>query len=194
MNGGPVPVRPGPADGPVHLDHNTTTPVDPRAAEAILPHLTDFFGNPSGSHPFSAEPRQAPAEARAQVAALIGARADEVVLTASGSGLTLLAAGILAATAPGDSVALLALALALLGLGWNFGLVSGTAIITDAVPLATRARTQGTVDVFIAIAGATGGLTSGIVVAAAGYPVLALTGGALALAILPAIAATAGSR
>lgn len=199
MTGGPVPVRPGPADGPVHLDHNATTPVDPRAAEAILPHLTDFFGNPSGSHPssshpFSAEPRQAPAEARAQVAALIGARADEVVLTASGSGLTLLAAGILAATAPGDSVALLALALALLGLGWNFGLVSGTAIITDAVPLATRARTQGTVDVFIAIAGATGGLTSGIVVAAAGYPVLALTGGALALAILPAIAATAGSR
>ena len=52
---------------------------------------------------------------------------------------------------------LLALALALLGLGWNFGLVSGTAIITDAVPLATRARTQGRVDVSIAIAGAGAG-------------------------------------
>ncbi|WP_437096544.1 MFS transporter [Streptomyces sp. enrichment culture] len=113
---------------------------------------------------------------------------------AAASGLTLLAAGIIAAVAPGDSVALLALALALLGLGWNFGLVSGTAMITDAVPLATRAKTQGMVDVSIAVAGATGGLTSGVVVAAAGYPVLALAGGVLSLAVLPAIAATASSR
>ncbi|MER5449983.1 MFS transporter [Streptomyces sp. NPDC002764] len=110
------------------------------------------------------------------------------------SGVTLLAAGVTAAAAPGDSVALLALALALLGLGWNFGLVSGTAMITNAVPLATRARTQGMVDVAIAIAGATGGLSSGIVVTVTGYPVLALTGGVLALAILPAIAVSASSR
>ena len=113
---------------------------------------------------------------------------------AAASGLTLLAAGVLAASAPGDSVALLALALALLGLGWNFGLVSGTAITTDAVPLATRAKTQGLVDVSIAIAGAAGGISSGIVVAAASYPVLALTGGVLALAVLPAVAATAYRR
>lgn len=112
---------------------------------------------------------------------------------AAASGLTLLAAGILAATAPGDSVALLALALALLGLGWNFGLVSGTAIITDTVPLATRARTQGTVDVSIALAGATGGLSSGLVVAAGSYSVLALTGGVLALAVLPAVAVSAAA-
>ncbi|WP_070029896.1 MFS transporter [Streptomyces sp. F-1] len=110
------------------------------------------------------------------------------------SGVTLLAAGVLAAAAPGGSVALLALALGLLGLGWNLGLVSGTAIITDTVPLATRARTQGMVDVSIAIAGATGGMASGIMVAATGYPALALTGGALALALLPAIAATAYRR
>jgi MFS family permease len=110
------------------------------------------------------------------------------------SGVTLLAAGVTAAAAPGDSVALLALALALLGLGWNFGLVSGTAMITNAVPLATRAKTQGMVDVAIAIAGATGGLSSGIVVTVTGYPVLALTGGVLALAILPAIAVSASSR
>ncbi|MFE2582074.1 MFS transporter [Streptomyces sp. NPDC059378] len=110
---------------------------------------------------------------------------------ATASGVTLLAAGILAAAAPGDSVALLALALALLGLGWNFGLVAGTAIITDTVPLATRARTQGLVDVSIAIAGATGGMTSGIMVAATGYPALALTAGILALALLPAVAVTA---
>ncbi|MCK7622859.1 MFS transporter [Streptomyces sp. RS10V-4] len=113
---------------------------------------------------------------------------------AAASGITLLAAGILAAAAPGNSVVLLALALALLGLGWNFGLVSGTAIITDTVPLAARAKTQGTVDVAIAIAGATGGMASGIMVAATSYPALALTCGALALALLPAVAATAYRR
>ncbi|GGP96627.1 MFS transporter [Streptomyces roseolilacinus] len=108
---------------------------------------------------------------------------------AAASGVTLLAAGALAAAAPADSVVLLALALALLGLGWNLGLVSGTAIITDAVPPATRAKTQGLVDVAVAIAGATGGMVSGAVVAAAGFPVLALAGGALALALLPVVAA-----
>nr|WP_257019713.1 MFS transporter [Streptomyces sp. TLI_235] len=113
---------------------------------------------------------------------------------AAASGATLLAAGVLAAFAPGGSVPLLALALALLGLGWNFGLVSGTAIITDAVPLATRARTQGMVDVAIAVSGAAGGLASGVVVDLAGYPVLALGGGIVALALLPAAAATARAR
>ncbi|WP_121745123.1 MFS transporter [Streptomyces sp. E2N166] len=113
---------------------------------------------------------------------------------AAASGVTLLAAGVLAALAPGGSVGFLALALALLGVGWNFGLVSGTAIITDTVPLATRAKTQGLVDVSIAIAGATGGMASGIMVAATSYPALALTGGILSLALLPAVAATAYRR
>ncbi|MFF0834743.1 MULTISPECIES: MFS transporter [unclassified Streptomyces] len=110
------------------------------------------------------------------------------------SGITLLTAGVLAAAAPADSVALLALALALLGLGWNFGLVAGTAILTDTVPLATRAKTQGLVDVSIAIAGATGGMASGVIVAATSYPALALTGGALSLALLPAVGAAAHRR
>ncbi|KAB2340668.1 MFS transporter [Actinomadura rudentiformis] len=110
------------------------------------------------------------------------------------SGLALLAAGLVAASAPGDSVALFAVALALLGLGWNFGLVAGTAIVTDAVPLATRAKTQGLVDVAIAVAGATGGMASGLVVAAASYPSLAIGGGILALAIVPAIAVAARNR
>jgi MFS family permease len=127
---------------------------------------------------------------------LTGRLVDRVGRTtmALASGGTLLAAGLLAASAPDDSVVLLALALALLGLGWNFGLVSGSAIITDAVPLETRARTQGQVDVSIAIAGAGGGLASGIVVDVAGYSALSLAGGLLALAIVPAIAAAARSR
>ncbi|MFE7311724.1 MFS transporter [Streptomyces sp. NPDC057555] len=127
---------------------------------------------------------------------LTGRMADRYgrIKVAAASGVTLLAAGVLAATAPAGSVVLLALALALLGLGWNFGLVAGTAIIADTVPLETRAKTQGMVDVAIAIAGATGGLASGLVVAAASFPVLALTGGIIALAVLPAIAASAKRR
>ncbi|WTZ54539.1 MFS transporter [Nocardia sp. NBC_01388] len=110
------------------------------------------------------------------------------------SGVTLSAAGVLAAAAPGDSVVVLALALALLGVGWNLGLVAGTAIITDTVPLMTRAKTQGTVDVSIAIAGATGGMGSGLMVAATSYPTLALAGGVLALAIVPIAALTSRPR
>ncbi|MCX4831608.1 MFS transporter [Streptomyces sp. NBC_00006] len=104
---------------------------------------------------------------------------------AAASGATLLAAGALAALAPPHSVAALATALVLLGLGWNFGLVSGTALITDALPVATRARTQGLVDVGISLAGATGGAASGAVVAGAGFPALGLGGGLLAVLLTP---------
>ncbi|MFI9596106.1 MFS transporter [Nonomuraea sp. NPDC052265] len=113
---------------------------------------------------------------------------------ATASGLVLLASGLVAAGAPDDSVATFAVALALLGVGWNLGLVTGTAIITDAVPLATRARTQGLVDVSISVAGAVGGLVSGLVVAVAGYPLLAVGGGLLALAIVPVVVAAARNR
>lgn len=110
------------------------------------------------------------------------------------SGATLLAAGVLAAGMPAGSVVGLAVALALLGIGWNLGLVSGTAIITDAVPLATRARTQGAVDLCIALAGAGGGIGSGLVVAGSSYAVLAVAGGLVSLAIIPIVAgSTAGT-
>jgi MFS family permease len=109
---------------------------------------------------------------------------------AAAAGVTLVAAGLLAAWAPVDSVGMLLLALVLLGLGWNLGLVSGTTVVTDAVPLATRARTQGVVDLGIALAGAGGGLSSGLIVTAASYATLTLAGGLLALLIIP-IAAVA---
>ncbi|TJZ98313.1 cysteine desulfurase [Actinacidiphila oryziradicis] len=73
------------ADGPVYLDYNATTPVDPRVAAATEPYLTGWFGNPSSGHPYADHPRRGLAEARAQVAALIGARPHEIVFTASGS-------------------------------------------------------------------------------------------------------------
>lgn len=107
---------------------------------------------------------------------------------------TLLIAGLLAAFVPASSVAGLAVALGLLGLGWSFGLVAGTAIITGAVPPANRARTQGRVDVLIALAGATGGAVSGLVVAGASYSALALGGGVIALALLPLVAVEHSKR
>ena len=89
----------------------------------------------------------------------------------------------------------LTLSLALLGLGWNFGLISrhrtGGRRLT--VP-ANRARTQGSIDVLVALAGTGAGLASGIVVDVSSYSALSFAGGLLALAIVPAIAAAARSR
>lgn len=101
------------------------------------------------------------------------------------SGAILLAAGILAAVAPADSLPLLITALALLGLGWNFGLISGTALIVDATHPTKRAKTQGSIDVMIALSGASGGALSGMVVAHTSYATLSLAGGILSLLLLP---------
>ena len=103
------------------------------------------------------------------------------------SGGVLLLAGIVAAAAPPDSMFVLVLALSLLGLGWNFGLISGTAIIVDATDPSTRAKTQGTLDVSIALAGASGGALSGMVVAHSSYATLSLVGGGLALLLIPVV-------
>lgn len=103
------------------------------------------------------------------------------------SGVTLLLAGLLAAWAPGDSMFGLVAALALLGIGWNFGLISGTATIVDATPASIRAKTQGTVDVLIALAGASGGALSGMVVAQSSYATLSLAGGFLSLILIPVV-------
>ena len=103
------------------------------------------------------------------------------------SGITLLFAGLLAAFAPSDSMILLVIALSLLGLGWNFGFISGTAQIVDSTEPSTRAKTQGTLDVFIALAGASGGALSGMVVANTSYATLSLSGGLLSLVLIPII-------
>ena len=103
------------------------------------------------------------------------------------SGVTLFIAGLVAAFAPGDSLLLMILALALLGLGWNFGLISGTALIVDSTSLATRAKTQGSIDVFVALAGASGGIVSGIIVAFSSFGTLAVIGGLISLSLIPAV-------
>lgn len=105
-------------------------------------------------------------------------------LIATAGGLALLGAGLVAAAAPPRSVGLLAVALVLLGLGWNLGLLAGTTLVAGAVPLAGRAAVQGRLDVAVALSGATGGLSSGFVVAGTSYPTLAAAAGVLAVLVL----------
>jgi cysteine desulfurase len=68
---------------PVYLDYNATTPVAPEVADAIMPFLREHFGNPSSAHVFGQKAKLVVAQARAQVAALIRARAEEIVFTGS---------------------------------------------------------------------------------------------------------------
>ena len=109
------------------------------------------------------------------------------VPVAVAAGVTLLAAGLTAALAPADSLVLLIVALMLLGLGWNLGLVSGTAMVVDATVPANRPQTQGTVDVGIALSGAVAGLASGAVMTATSYQILGVIGGVLSLLLIPAL-------
>ena len=69
----------------VYLDHSATTPPDRRVVEAMLPYLTEKFGNPSSVHSFGQEARAAVDRARREVAALIGARSNEIVFVSGGT-------------------------------------------------------------------------------------------------------------
>ena len=67
---------------PIYLDHHATTPCDPRVVEAMLPYFSGTFGNPaSRNHVFGWRAEEAVETARAQVAALVGAQAKEIVFT-----------------------------------------------------------------------------------------------------------------
>ena len=69
----------------IYLDHNATTPPDPGAVEAMIQMMRENFGNPSCSYDLGARARSAVERARSQVAALLGADADEVIFTSGGS-------------------------------------------------------------------------------------------------------------
>lgn len=72
--------------GRIHyLDSNATTPLDPQVREAMIPYLTERFGNPSAIYQLAQEIRGEVEEARAKVARLINADPEEVIFTSGGT-------------------------------------------------------------------------------------------------------------
>ncbi len=69
----------------VYLDNAATTPLLPEVREAMIPYLGDIFGNPSSLHDWGDGAREAIEVARGQVARLVGANADEIIFTGSGT-------------------------------------------------------------------------------------------------------------
>jgi|SRR5687768_4946677 len=69
----------------VYLDHSATTPVDPRVLAAMMPYLTENYGNASSVHLFGQQARAAVDKSRRQIASLIGAKPNEIVFTSGGT-------------------------------------------------------------------------------------------------------------
>ncbi|MBA2303447.1 MAG: IscS subfamily cysteine desulfurase [Acidobacteria bacterium] len=92
---------------PIYLDYHSTTPVDPRVLDTMLPYFTERFGNPaSRQHAYGWAAQEAVETARSQVAALIGATAGEIVFTSGASESNNLAikGGTCALRAKGDHI------------------------------------------------------------------------------------------
>ncbi|HUE55481.1 MAG TPA: cysteine desulfurase family protein [Candidatus Udaeobacter sp.] len=69
----------------VYLDYNATTPVEPEVLDAMLPYFSGEFGNAASIHTFGQKARAGVEMAREQVAALIGARPQEIIFTSGGT-------------------------------------------------------------------------------------------------------------
>jgi MFS family permease len=96
--------------------------------------------------------------------------------------VVLVASAFLAAFAGGNSTALLVTSLFLLGLGWNFGFVAGSAYLTEGAPVTERVALQGFGDTLIWTSGALASFSSGLLFQAGGYALLCLLGSALVVA------------
>jgi predicted MFS family arabinose efflux permease len=104
--------------------------------------------------------------------------------------LILILAGLSAGLSP--DVLPIAVALFLLGLGWNFCYVGGSTLLTDQLSTAEQSRMQGVNDLFVGLASASGSLGSGFVFAAVGYQTMGFVGAAFAT--VPLILAVWWSR
>ncbi len=78
-------IHPGLQNGPIYLDYNATTPIDPVVVEAMLPYLSTHFGNPSSSHGYGYRAHQAIDAARSQVAEILVCSPGEITFTGGGS-------------------------------------------------------------------------------------------------------------
>lgn len=110
----------------------------------------------------------------------------------AGAAIQLVSGLLAAASAPGAS-GILTTALFLLGLGWSATLVSGSALLVEAVSVSERAATQGAADLCMGLAAAAGGALAGVVVQGVGYEVLGLAAAVMAIWIPVTAALTARS-
>ena len=89
----------------VYLDNNATTPLAPGVLEAMMPYLTEWYGNPSSVHRFGQRSRHGIDEARAQVASLIGCADSEISFSGGGTeAINSAIRGLLAARAPRNRI------------------------------------------------------------------------------------------
>ncbi len=70
---------------PVYLDYNATTPHAPEVIAAMQPYLEEYFGNPSSSHWYGIQTKEAVENARKQAASLMGSQTNEIVFTSGGT-------------------------------------------------------------------------------------------------------------
>jgi MFS family permease len=101
------------------------------------------------------------------------------------AGAVLVVSALLAAAATGAPL-VLGVALVLLGVGWNLGLVAGSTLLTAGVPAAERPRREGWGEVAMGVSAAGGGAASGAVMSGGGYGLLASAGAAVAALVVAA--------
>jgi MFS family permease len=99
-------------------------------------------------------------------------------------GLWLLAAGTLITMAGSNGTTVLIFGVVLLGIGWNFGLIGGSTLLTDAVPEFDRPRVQGIADASAGIAGIVASVLSGLLLSAAGFAALGLVAVGVAVGLI----------
>jgi MFS family permease len=112
------------------------------------------------------------------ITGVLGDRYGRPQVAAAGMAIVL-ASVALAGTAPADATVILVIALFMLGLGWNFAFIGGSAILTEGLAIDERLRLQGAVDASVWLSGAAASLSSGIILAVAGFPFLNALGAAL---------------
>lgn len=118
--------------------------------------------------------------AMSPVTGLVADRMGRVPVILAGHAVLALAA-LLAAIADEASVVTLTIALFLLGLGWNFSFVAGSALLTEGAPPGSRVRLQGYGDAVVWTAGAVAGLSSGLLLEAGSYAILCIVAGLLTI-------------